>query len=188
MKAPFAIFNHIDEQRLDGTIPGAMWTDISRRISMGVVLPSILIIVQGLSFSPYWVRVRGDAYGPLYSRQRDVLGNVENVYIQDYHLELYNPFLAVLICSFLILVSSVLFILLNIGIFDSRPKGRKASSLFLAVLVLLGQVASLIVPAFIHHNSTMLWTYYMSIVGAAASVILFGLTLYDFRCDHPKQH
>ena len=136
------------------------------------------LATQGLIFSPYWVKVRGDSYGPLYSRQRDVLGNEENVYVWDYHMDIYNPMSAVLVLGLTTAFLCVLSFIYN-NLFEHNFR-RKIVALIFSFSFLGFQTAISVLPTTIH-TAKLWWTYYVYVsLGVLCSVVFILLTGMDY--------
>ena len=159
--------------------PAAAMDHLRRRqLGMGVVVPMILLATQGLIFSPYWVKVRGDSYGPLYSRQRDVLGNEENVYVWDYHMDIYNPMSAALVLGLTTAFLCVLSFIYN-NLFEHNFR-RKIVALIFSFSFLGFQTAISVLPTTIH-TAKLWWTYYVYVsLGVLCSVVFILLTGMDY--------
>lgn len=85
-----------------------MWSPFPIRefAVMGVTFPALLLLVYSLTFAPYWVRYQGGSYGPVYGRQPDVRGVVQNVPLDEYHMSVYRSMAAAFIACLAVLCAA----------------------------------------------------------------------------------
>lgn len=139
-------------------------------VTQSLVFPALFLIIYSFCFAPFWVTFQGSSYGPVYGRQLQVYGNVSNVYLEEYHLDLYYPLLTVLLMCIGILAAA--FVQLGFGFLDvcfhKKEKARKIIYMVLASWIFVLHAGVVIAPS-AHLLAQAEWCFYL--VAAAGSVV-----------------
>lgn len=79
---------------------------ISEFIFLRFGFPSAVLLIYSFFFAPYWIRHRGNEYGPMYGRKQSVFGGADNVYLPEYHMDVYHGMAAVFVFGMALLISA----------------------------------------------------------------------------------
>ena len=149
---------------------------------MGVLLPGTIFMLTALSLCfPYWIRQRGNAYGPLVSRLRTPLGNIENVYLEDYHEETYRLFLGTLVAQCITIACVIVIAMFQLFAPKSLQKGRRIACVYLSILCFVFQGVSICLPLAVQ-SSSLLSYWYVNAAAAGFGMAQIFFTSTDVKC------